>query len=112
MIAGFETPTSGDILLEGKDIVTMPAYKRPINTVFQHYALFPNYDVYGNVAFGLKQVKVPVPLKKKDGTPVLKINKTKIKYLKSKLLVYPKILSWIKTKKRRESRNSRELSKN
>lgn len=82
MIAGFETPTSGDILLEGKDIVTMPAYKRPINTVFQHYALFPNYDVYGNVAFGLKQVKVPVPLKKKDGTPVLKINKTKIKYLK------------------------------
>lgn len=85
MIAGFETPTSGDILLEGKDIVTMPAYKRPINTVFQHYALFPNYDVYGNVAFGLKQVKVPVPLKKKDGTPVLKINKTKIKYLKKQI---------------------------
>lgn len=85
MIAGFETPTSGDILLEGKDIVTMPAYKRPINTVFQHYALFPNYDVYGNVAFGLKQVKVPVPLKKKDETPVLKINKTKIKYLKKQI---------------------------
>lgn len=85
MIAGFETPTSGDILLEGKDIVTMPAYKRPINTVFQHYALFPNYDVYGNVAFGLKQVKVPVPLKKKDGTHVLKINKTKIKYLKKQI---------------------------
>lgn len=85
MIAGFETPTSGDILLEGRDIVTMPAYKRPINTVFQHYALFPNYDVYGNVAFGLKQVKVPVPLKKKDGTPVLKINKTKIKYLKKQI---------------------------
>lgn len=85
MIAGFETPTSGDILLEGKDIVTMPAYKRPINTVFQHYALFPNYDVYGNVAFGLKQVEVPVPLKKKDGTPVLKINKTKIKYLKKQI---------------------------
>ncbi len=85
MIAGFETPTSGDILLEGKDIITMPAYKRPINTVFQHYALFPNYDVYGNVAFGLKQVKVPVPLKKKDGTPVLKINKTKIKYLKKQI---------------------------
>lgn len=85
MIAGFETPTSGDILLEGKDIVTMPAYKRPINTIFQHYALFPNYDVYGNVAFGLKQVKVPVPLKKKDGTPVLKINKTKIKYLKKQI---------------------------
>lgn len=85
MIAGFETPTSGDILLEGKDIVTMPAYKRPINTVFQHYALFPNYDVYGNVAFGLKQVKVPVPLKKKDGTPILKINKTKIKYLKKQI---------------------------
>lgn len=85
MIAGFETPTSGDILLEGKDIVSMPAYKRPINTVFQHYALFPNYDVYGNVAFGLKQVKVPVPLKKKDGTPVLKVNKGKIKYLKKQI---------------------------
>lgn len=90
MIAGFEVPTSGDILLEGQDIVSMPAYKRPINTVFQHYALFPNYDVYGNVAFGLKQVRVPVPLKKKDGTPILKVNKAKIKYLKKQIARFQK----------------------
>lgn len=90
MIAGFEFPTSGDILLEGQDIVSMPAHKRPINTVFQHYALFPNYDVYGNVAFGLKQVRIPVPLKNKDGSPVLKVNKTKIKYLKKQIARFQK----------------------
>ena len=52
MIAGFETPDSGDILLNGHDLTSFPPYKRPINTVFQHYALFPNLDVYDNVAFG------------------------------------------------------------
>lgn len=105
MIAGFETPTSGDILLEGKDIVSMPAYKRPINTVFQHYALFPNYDVYGNVAFGLKQVKVPVSLYKKDGSPVLKVNKAKIKYLKKQIkrLSHDNIMDQNEKKERIES---------
>ena len=59
MIAGFEMPTSGQILLDGKDITKLPPHKRPINTVFQRYALFPHLDVYDNVAFGLKLKKVP-----------------------------------------------------
>ena len=60
MVAGFEIPTSGQILLNGKDITKLPPYKRPINTVFQRYALFPHLDVYDNVAFGLKLKKVPM----------------------------------------------------
>ena len=60
MVAGFEPPTSGQILLNGKDITKLPPYKRPINTVFQRYALFPHLDVYDNVAFGLKLKKVPM----------------------------------------------------
>ena len=58
MIAGFDVPTSGDILLNGKSIVGLPPYKRPINTVFQRYALFPHMNVYQNIAFGLKQKKI------------------------------------------------------
>ena len=58
MIAGFETPTSGEILLNGQDITKLPPHKRPINTVFQRYALFPHLDVYDNVAFGLKLKKI------------------------------------------------------
>ena len=50
MIAGFEHPTSGHILLEGKDITSIPPYRRPMNTVFQKYALFPNLSVYDNIA--------------------------------------------------------------
>ena len=59
MIAGFETPTDGKILLNGEDITKIPPHKRPINTVFQRYALFPHLDVYDNVAFGLKLKKIP-----------------------------------------------------
>ncbi len=59
MIAGFEMATSGEILLNGKDISSIPPHKRPINTVFQRYALFPHLDVYDNIAFGLKLKKVP-----------------------------------------------------
>ena len=58
MIAGFEMPTSGSILLNGDDIAHLPPYKRPVNTVFQRYALFPHLDVYDNIAFGLKLKKV------------------------------------------------------
>ena len=58
MIAGFELPTSGEILLNGEDISLLPPYKRPVNTVFQKYALFPHMDVYENVAFGLKLKKI------------------------------------------------------
>ena len=46
MIAGFELPTSGEILLNGKDIASLPPYQRPINTVFQRYALFPHMNIY------------------------------------------------------------------
>lgn len=58
LLAGFEVPTAGDILFEGKSIVNTPPYKRKLNTVFQRYALFPHMDVFGNIAFGLKVKKM------------------------------------------------------
>ena len=58
MIAGFELPDNGSILLNGQDITLLPPYKRPVNTVFQKYALFPHMDVYENIAFGLKLKKI------------------------------------------------------
>lgn len=73
MIAGFETPTSGKILLNGEDITKIPPYKRPINTVFQRYALFPYLDVYDNVAFGLKIKKIPYEKVNRHGQKVTKM---------------------------------------
>ena len=90
MIAGFDIPTSGDILLNGEDITSIPPYKRPINTVFQRYALFPHLDVYENVAFGLRLKRVPLPLVDKEGNPVLKVNKAKIKDLRAKIKLLSK----------------------
>ena len=58
MIAGFERPTSGRILLDGEDVANTPPHKRNVNTVFQSYALFPHLNVADNVAFGLKYQKV------------------------------------------------------
>ena len=58
MIAGFERPTSGRILLDGADVASIPAYKRNVNTVFQSYALFPHLRVFDNVAFGLRRAGV------------------------------------------------------
>ena len=58
MIAGFETPTEGEILLGGEDISSKPPYMRSINTVFQRYALFPHLNVFENIAFGLKLKKL------------------------------------------------------
>jgi spermidine/putrescine transport system ATP-binding protein len=55
MIAGFEQPTSGEILLAGKPVAGVPPYRRNVNTVFQHYALFPHMDVAQNVGYGLRQ---------------------------------------------------------
>ena len=55
MVAGLETPTSGTITLAGKDITYAKPYQRPVNTVFQSYALFPHLDIYENVAFGLRR---------------------------------------------------------
>ena len=59
MIAGFLKPDEGSILLDGKDLEGTSPYERPLNTVFQRYALFPHLDVYDNIAFGLKLKKVP-----------------------------------------------------
>ena len=59
LIAGFLGPDEGTILLDGKDISSLPPYQRPFNTVFQRYALFPHLDVYDNIAFGLKLQKTP-----------------------------------------------------
>ena len=58
MLAGFMQPDSGSITMEDKDILSMPPHKRPLNTVFQRYALFPHLNVYENIAFGLKLKKV------------------------------------------------------
>ena len=59
MIAGFEQPTSGQILLDGEDMAATPPHKRNVNTVFQSYALFPHLDGQDNVAFGLRRQKTP-----------------------------------------------------
>jgi spermidine/putrescine transport system ATP-binding protein len=58
MIAGFERPSEGEIRIEGEDVAQLPPHKRPTNTVFQSYALFPHLSVEANVAFGLKRKKV------------------------------------------------------
>jgi len=59
MLGGFERPDQGEILLNGKVINELPPYERPINTVFQRYALFPHLNVFDNIAFGLRNRKVP-----------------------------------------------------
>jgi spermidine/putrescine transport system ATP-binding protein len=75
MIAGFDKPSGGKILLNGEDISHLPPNKRPINTVFQRYALFPHLNVSDNIAFGLKLKKVRVTYKDKDGKVFTKIEK-------------------------------------
>jgi putrescine transport system ATP-binding protein len=59
MLAGFETPDAGRILVDGEDVVAIPPHLRPVNMMFQSYALFPHLTVAGNVAFGLKQERLP-----------------------------------------------------
>src|SRR6476659_2290125 len=59
MVAGFESPTSGEVFLDGQDLAGVPPYRRPTNMMFQSYALFPHMTVEGNVAFGLKQDRLP-----------------------------------------------------
>ncbi|MCH4208264.1 MAG: ABC transporter ATP-binding protein [Solobacterium sp.] len=59
IIAGFLEPSEGQVLIDGEDMQGVPAYKRDVNTVFQHYALFPHLDVYDNIAFGLNIKKQP-----------------------------------------------------
>ncbi len=74
LIAGFELPTEGRILLNGKDITDLPPYERPVNTVFQRYALFPHLNVYDNIAFGLKLQRYKNTYEK-DGKTITKIEK-------------------------------------
>ena len=59
MLAGFESPTSGLVMLAGEDITSLPPYERPINMMFQSYALFPHLSVWDNIAFGLKREGLP-----------------------------------------------------
>ncbi|EME71848.1 ABC-type spermidine/putrescine transport system protein [Paramagnetospirillum caucaseum] len=59
MLAGFETPTAGRILIDGQDVTAVPPYERPVNMMFQSYALFPHMSVADNIAFGLKQDGLP-----------------------------------------------------
>jgi spermidine/putrescine transport system ATP-binding protein len=61
LIAGFDFPTAGEILLYGEDIAVLPPFKRPVNTVFQNYALFPHMTVAENIAFGLEMLSQPRP---------------------------------------------------
>lgn len=61
MIAGFEHPTDGDVLIQGRRMATTPPFARDVNTVFQHYALFPHLTVGENVGFGLRMKRVPKP---------------------------------------------------
>ena len=84
MIAGFELPTSGVILLNGQDISLLPPYKRPINTVFQRYALFAHLNIYNNIAFGLKLKKIPYEALVVD-TDKINSNKESIKSLEYKI---------------------------
>ena len=85
MIAGFDIPTSGKILLNGKDITNLPPNKRPVNTVFQRYALFPHYNIYDNIAFGLKLKRIPVTYVNDKGETYTKMQKLTRKEIDEKV---------------------------
>ena len=85
MIAGFDLPSSGKILLNGKDITDLPPNKRPVNTVFQRYALFPHYNIYDNIAFGLKLKKTPVTYVNDAGESYTKLQKLTRKEIDEKV---------------------------
>lgn len=71
LIAGFIMPSSGQIIMDGKDLTAIPPYKRRVNTVFQKYALFPHLNVYDNIAFGLNIKKLPKAVIKEKVTEML-----------------------------------------
>ena len=73
ILAGFGSADSGDVLINGVNITDVPPHLRPVNTVFQRYALFPHLDVYENIAFGLKLQKTPVDEIDKKVRKVLKM---------------------------------------
>lgn len=92
MIAGFDVPTEGSILLNGKDITNIPPYQRPINTVFQRYALFPYLDVYDNIAFGLKLKKIVEKTTDKHGNVIERTRKLTIDEIDEKVTAALKIV--------------------
>jgi len=73
IIAGFETPTTGKVLIDGKDATRLPPEQRPVNMVFQKYALFPHLDVFDNVAFGLRLKRTPKDEIKREVSRVLEL---------------------------------------
>ncbi len=73
LIAGFQTASEGVITIDGEDITQTPPHLRPVNTVFQKYALFPHLNVYGNIAFGLKLKKLPAAAIEKKVTQALRM---------------------------------------
>lgn len=85
MIAGFEKPDGGEILLNGKSITDIPPYMRPINTVFQRYALFPHLNVYDNIAYGLKLKKVKNVYEDKKGRRIERFERLSKKTIDEKV---------------------------
>ena len=85
MIAGFEIPTEGQITLKGEDISKLPPYERPINTVFQRYALFPHLNIYDNIAVGLKLKTNEVTYKKDNGKIITRKEKLSKKEIDKKV---------------------------
>ena len=85
MIAGFDLPSSGKILLNGKDISLLPPNRRPVNTVFQRYALFPHLNVFENIAFGLKCKKVKNTYENDKGQQYTKVEKLSKKEIREKV---------------------------
>lgn len=85
MIAGFDIPSEGQILLNGEDISKLPPHKRPINTVFQRYALFPHLNIFDNVAFGLKLKTREVTYKNGAGETIIRKERLSKKEIKEKV---------------------------
>ena len=73
LIAGFQTTSEGQIKISGNEITQTPPHLRPVNTVFQKYALFPHLNVFDNIAFGLKLKKTPEPVIEKKVKSALKM---------------------------------------
>ena len=85
MLAGFEQPDSGTVLIDGEDVGGMPPYKRAVNTVFQNYALFPLMNVYDNIAYGLTVKKLPKDVIRGKVTAALKMVQLELKRLQKQL---------------------------
>ena len=86
MIAGFETPSEGKVFIDGADVTNVPPHKRPVNTVFQRYALFPHLNVFKNIAFGLKLKRIPDGvIKDKKGNEYEKLRKLTKQEIKAKV---------------------------